>query len=109
MAHTSVSKPAAHPENRLEVIGSLTGVHGARVDDRLEALGTVDQLTDVVDARGVTRVVLSAQDVDDLDLQGLLLRCRALAFEGLDRFRGCPTYWVQPWRSTMSRGSPCSG
>jgi hypothetical protein len=79
------------------VIGSLASGPTARADNPLDALGTVDQLTDIVDEHGVTRVVLSAQDVDDLDLQGLLLRCRALALKvEIDDVEGITVFGLNP-------------
>jgi exopolysaccharide biosynthesis polyprenyl glycosylphosphotransferase len=81
VAHTLVGKLAAHPEYRLEVIGSLrTGGSETSLPD-LEVLGTVDDLSDVATRHGVARVVCSGRDVDEEELEELLRRCRTLSLK----------------------------
>jgi len=79
MAQALVNKLAAHPEYRLRVIGRLSRAHtdhdSARPD--LPRLGSLEDLEDVAALSGATRVVFSARDVDESELERVLQRCRA--------------------------------
>jgi exopolysaccharide biosynthesis polyprenyl glycosylphosphotransferase len=83
MAWTLVGKLGAHPEYRLDVIGSLSapGASSPDGDTGLPALGTLEDLEQVAQDRGVARVVLSARDVGEAELEPTLRRCRALSLK----------------------------
>jgi exopolysaccharide biosynthesis polyprenyl glycosylphosphotransferase len=78
-----VGKLAAHPEYRLNVIGSLSPAEAPSVgeSDRVPALGTLDQLEQVADRHDVTRVLFSARDIEESELEGMLRDCRALSLK----------------------------
>jgi exopolysaccharide biosynthesis polyprenyl glycosylphosphotransferase len=80
---TLVGKLAAHPEYRLNVIGALSPSEASASDGsrRIPALGTLEQLEQVADRHGVTRVVFSAQDVEERELERMLRDCRALSIK----------------------------
>jgi len=80
MARALVAKLAAHPEHRIDVIGSLQSSRTAAADN-LQSLGTVEQLEEVATRERVTRIVLSPRDVDELQLEELLQRCRSLSLK----------------------------
>jgi exopolysaccharide biosynthesis polyprenyl glycosylphosphotransferase len=83
MGQTLVGKLAAHPEYRLNVIGSLSRTaRPAAVDNRrVPALGTLEQLEQVADRHDVTRVVFSARDIEERELERMLRDCRAMALK----------------------------
>ncbi len=83
MGQTLVGKLAAHPEYRLNVIGSLspTGASSASENRHVPALGTLEQLEQVADRHDVTRVVFSARDIEESELERMLRDCRALALK----------------------------
>jgi exopolysaccharide biosynthesis polyprenyl glycosylphosphotransferase len=83
MGQTLVGKLAAHPEYRLDIVGSLSpSAPSAAHDDRqLPALGTLEQLEQVADRHHVTRVVFSAGDVEESELERMLRDCRALSLK----------------------------
>jgi exopolysaccharide biosynthesis polyprenyl glycosylphosphotransferase len=83
LGQTLVGKLAAHPEYRLDVIGSLSPSDVAPANDsrRVPALGTLDQLEQVADLHGVTRVVFSARDIEESELERMLRDCRALSLK----------------------------
>jgi exopolysaccharide biosynthesis polyprenyl glycosylphosphotransferase len=80
IAQTLIRKLSAHPEYRLDVVGSLAfpGHAASRLDYELEVLGTVDELEDVANRHRIARVLFSARDVDERELEVLLRQCRAL-------------------------------
>jgi exopolysaccharide biosynthesis polyprenyl glycosylphosphotransferase len=82
-ARALVGKLAAHPEYRIDVIGSLAPARAWRTiaNGQLEVLGGVDELAEVTARHGVTRVVFSSRDVDDAELENLLRHCRALSLK----------------------------
>jgi exopolysaccharide biosynthesis polyprenyl glycosylphosphotransferase len=83
MGQTLVGKLAAHPEYRLNVIGSLSPIGAPSAPDsrHVPALGTLEQLEQVADRYDVTRVVFSARDIEESDLERMLRDCRALALK----------------------------
>jgi len=78
-----VGKLAAHPEYRLNVIGSLSPAEASPAADtrRVPTLGTLEQLEQVADLHGVTRVVFSARDIEENELEQMLRDCRALSLK----------------------------
>jgi exopolysaccharide biosynthesis polyprenyl glycosylphosphotransferase len=83
MASALLGKLAAHPEYRLDVIGSLSagGARSAGRPSEVAELGTLDHLEQVARARDVGRVVLSAREIDERELERALRRCRALSLK----------------------------
>jgi exopolysaccharide biosynthesis polyprenyl glycosylphosphotransferase len=83
MGQTLVGKLAAHPEYRLNVVGSLSpsAPSSADEDRRMPALGTLEQLEEVADRHDVTRVVFSARDIEESELEQMLRDCRALSLK----------------------------
>jgi exopolysaccharide biosynthesis polyprenyl glycosylphosphotransferase len=83
LANAFVGKLAAHPEYRVKVIGALMPDHEDETEERaaLPVLGTLDQIEDVAEAQGVSRVVFSPRDIDDRELEELLRTCRRLALQ----------------------------
>ena len=83
LGQTLVGKLAAHPEYRLNVIGSLSPAGASSTSDsrRVPALGTLEQLEQVADLHDVTRVVFSARDIEESELERMLRDCRALALK----------------------------
>jgi exopolysaccharide biosynthesis polyprenyl glycosylphosphotransferase len=83
IGQTLVGKLAAHPEYRLNVIGSLSPADGlsARDNRRVPTLGTLDQLEQVADRHDVSRVVFSARDIEEGELERMLRDCRALSLK----------------------------
>lgn len=73
-------KIEAHPEYRLKVLGALSseGIPGEATADVPRFLGVPDDLAAVVDRYAVSRVVLSAPDLEAEDMEALLRECRAL-------------------------------
>jgi exopolysaccharide biosynthesis polyprenyl glycosylphosphotransferase len=83
LGQTLVGKLAAHPEYRLNVIGTLSPAeasspHGNR---QVPALGTLEQLEQIADRHDVTRVVFSARDIEERELERMLRDCRALSLK----------------------------
>ncbi len=78
-----VGKLAAHPEYRLEVIGTLSPTESspAGAGRRLRALGSLEQLETVAARHDVTRVVFSPADLEEVELERMLRDCRALALK----------------------------
>jgi len=83
LGQTLVGKLAAHPEYRLSVIGSLSPADASSVSDnrRVPTLGTLEQLEQVADRHDVTRVVFSARDIEESELERMLRDCRALSLK----------------------------
>jgi exopolysaccharide biosynthesis polyprenyl glycosylphosphotransferase len=83
MGRTLVGKLAAHPEYRLNVIGALSpnGPPSAHHSRHVPALGTLEELEQVADQYDVTRVVFSARDIEESDLERMLRDCRGLALK----------------------------
>ena len=83
VGQTLVGKLTAHPEYRLNVIGSLSPIEASAAleNRRVPALGTLDQLEQVAEQHGVTRVVFSARDIEEGDLERMLRDCRALSLK----------------------------
>lgn len=83
LAEALVGKVAAHPEYRLDMIGLLTvdGSSATGVAGSLPVVGNVESLEDVVACYGVSRVIFSSREVDDLQLEQILRRCRELALK----------------------------
>ena len=84
MGQTLVGKLAAHPEYRLNVIGSLspTGAHrrDRRMDvSRLWARSNSSSRSPI--GMTVTRVVFSARDIEESELERMLRDCRALSLK----------------------------
>ena len=83
IGQTLVGKLAAHPEYRLNVIGSLSPAEesfGGEVR-RIPTLGTLDQLEQIADRHDVTRVLFSARDIEESELETMLRDCRALSLK----------------------------
>jgi exopolysaccharide biosynthesis polyprenyl glycosylphosphotransferase len=83
MGQTLVGKLAAHPEYRLNVIGSLSPTEAASETGHspVPTLGTLEQLEQVADLHDVTRVVFSARDIEESELERMLRDCRALTLK----------------------------
>ena len=84
MGQTLVGKLAAHPEYRLNVIGSLSPTEvivGTATNGRVPTLGTLEQLEQVADRHAVSRVVFSARDIEEGELERMLRDCRALSLK----------------------------
>ena len=83
MGQTLVGKLAAHPEYRLNVIGSLspTEASSGQENGRVPTLGTLEQLEQVADRHAVSRVVFSARDIEESELERMLRDCRALSLK----------------------------
>ena len=84
MGQILVGKLAAHPEYRLNVIGSLSPGDEAPPEHdnrRVPALGTLEQLEQVADLHDVTRVVFSARDIEESELERMLRDCRSLSLK----------------------------
>jgi exopolysaccharide biosynthesis polyprenyl glycosylphosphotransferase len=80
MALALVRKLAAHPEYRLEVIGSLAadGFGDTIEDAELPILGRREDLDQVAARHGVTRVIFSSREIEEDELEPMLRDCRAL-------------------------------
>ncbi len=79
-----VRKLTAHPEYRVQVIGSLTGEgasDSAPTKTGLPILGTPAELDDIATRYGVSRVIFSSPEVDDQAVEPMLRRCRELALK----------------------------
>ena len=83
LGRTLVAKLAAHPEYRLNVIGSLSPADRSSAEDgrRVPTLGTLEQLEQVADRHDVTRVLFSARDIEERELERMLRDCRALSLK----------------------------
>jgi exopolysaccharide biosynthesis polyprenyl glycosylphosphotransferase len=83
MVEALIGKLDAHPEYQLEVVGSLVPDVASQADGhvQLPTLGTLDQLERVAAEYEATRVILSARELDDGDLEPLLRRCRLLSLK----------------------------
>jgi exopolysaccharide biosynthesis polyprenyl glycosylphosphotransferase len=83
LGQTLVGKLAAHPEYRLSVIGSLSPADASSVSGNrpVPTLGTLEQLEQVADQHDVTRVVFSAGDIEESELERMLCDCRALSLK----------------------------
>ena len=83
IGQTLVGKLAAHPEYRLKVIGSLSPTEGSSAPEnrRVPTLGTLEQLEQVADRHDVSRVVFSARDIEEGELERMLRDCRALSLK----------------------------
>jgi exopolysaccharide biosynthesis polyprenyl glycosylphosphotransferase len=83
LGQTLVGKLAAHPEYRLSVIGSLSPAEASSPHDNrpVPALGTLEQLEQVADLHDVTRVVFSARDIEESELERMLRDCRSLSLK----------------------------
>lgn len=86
MAQTLVDKLAAHPEYGLTVIGSLMPNGAVGLPDQvgrvaIPVLGTLEALEHVAAHEDVGRVVFASQEVDELELERILRRCRALSLK----------------------------
>jgi len=83
LGRTLIAKLAAHPEYRLNVVGSLSPADGSSAEDnrRVPTLGTLEQLEQVADLHDVTRVVFSARDIEERELERMLRDCRALSLK----------------------------
>ena len=83
MGQTLVGKLAAHPEYRLNVIGSLspTEASSAGGTRHVPALGTLEQLEQIADQHEVTRVLFSARDIEERELERMLRDCRSLSLK----------------------------
>ncbi|MGN6869078.1 MAG: exopolysaccharide biosynthesis polyprenyl glycosylphosphotransferase [Solirubrobacteraceae bacterium] len=80
---TLVGKLAAHREYRLNVIGALSPSDAsAGAESRIvPALGTLEQLEQVADRHDVSRVVFSARDIEERELERMLRDCRSLSLK----------------------------
>ena len=83
IGQTLVAKLAAHPEYRLRVIGSLSPTERSSAPEnrRVPTLGTLEQLEQVADRHDVSRVVFSARDIEEGELERMLRDCRALSLK----------------------------
>ena len=83
LGQTLVGKLAAHPEYRLNVIGSLSPADASSAGDnrRVPTLGTLEELEQVADRHDVTRVLFSARDIEERELERMLRDCRALSLK----------------------------
>jgi exopolysaccharide biosynthesis polyprenyl glycosylphosphotransferase len=83
IARTLAAKFAAHPEYRVDIVGSIglpdsadcTGPSAAPI------LGDFDELEAVAVRHTITRVMFSTSDLDDSRLEELFHRCRALSLK----------------------------
>lgn len=82
MGHTLAAKLAAHPEHRLGVVGLLAPTH-VEPDgtEALPRLGGLEHFDEVVANYKVSRVIFSFRDVDEIELEELLRRCRELSLK----------------------------
>lgn len=82
MGNTLAGKLAAHPEHRLAIVGMLAPA-GAEPDgsEELPRLGDLEQFDEVVARYKVSRVVFSFREVDEVELEAVLRRCRELALK----------------------------
>jgi exopolysaccharide biosynthesis polyprenyl glycosylphosphotransferase len=81
IANALVTKLAAHPEYRTEVVGALATESSPAIVDNLPILGTEYELERIATEYGVRRVIFSARDIEDHELEGLLRRCRRLSLK----------------------------
>jgi exopolysaccharide biosynthesis polyprenyl glycosylphosphotransferase len=79
LALALVRKLAAHPEYRLDVVGRLTSDHAgdSTGSGELPILGSPDELDEVTERDGITRVILSSAEIDEAELEPMLRDCRA--------------------------------
>jgi exopolysaccharide biosynthesis polyprenyl glycosylphosphotransferase len=80
MANVLVRKMRAHPEYGLDPIGAVTE-SGNATDSSVPVLGRLGDLSDVVVANRVERIVVSPSGLDDNDQLELLRRCRELSLK----------------------------
>ena len=83
LAEVLVSKLRAHPEYRLDVIGSLAahGVKPTPESQDLPVLGAADELEPIAAWHGVSRVIVAPREIDERELERLLRHCRALSLK----------------------------
>lgn len=83
IANTLVDKLRAHREYGLDVVGSLMPASAGAATDQpeLPVLGTLEALEHVASQEGVGRVLFASREVDELELERLLRRCRALSLK----------------------------
>lgn len=88
MAGVLVDKLRAHPEYRLDIVGTLahspttTGdASGGEAIRGLMPLGAINALETIAASRGIGRIVLSPRGINEQELADLLRRCRKLALK----------------------------
>jgi exopolysaccharide biosynthesis polyprenyl glycosylphosphotransferase len=82
LAAILVAKLAAHPEYSSKVVGVLAARGGLQPEMApAPLLGEVAELETVVARYGVRRVIISAADIEESDLEELLRNCRAQALK----------------------------
>ncbi|MGB0092951.1 MAG: sugar transferase [Solirubrobacteraceae bacterium] len=80
MAHALANKLFAHPEYRLDVIGTIA-LGEEPPETELPILGGLEQLEEICARARVSRVLFSGREEDDGDLELTLRRCRALSLK----------------------------
>jgi exopolysaccharide biosynthesis polyprenyl glycosylphosphotransferase len=80
MANVLVRKMRAHPEYGLDPIGAVT-VSGTATESTVPVVGSLDDLSSVVVANDVERIVVSPSGLGDHDQLELLRRCRELSLK----------------------------
>ncbi len=79
MTDMLVRKLRGHPEYQVEVIGALATGSRREQNSPIEILGGVEELSDLVQRHGVTRVLIAPGDLGDSELDELLKSCRGLS------------------------------
>jgi exopolysaccharide biosynthesis polyprenyl glycosylphosphotransferase len=80
---TVVGKLAAHPEYRLSVIGALTPSEASCGPEagRLPVLGRLEELAQVARRHEVSRVLVSAGELEEAEVERMLRDCRTLSLK----------------------------
>lgn len=82
MVNRLIAKLAAHPEHRIEIVGSLSvGTERENLGLGYRNLGSLDALADIAVLVGLDRVILSGADIGEDQLQEVLRRCRTLCLK----------------------------
>jgi exopolysaccharide biosynthesis polyprenyl glycosylphosphotransferase len=76
-----IAKLAAHPEYRTEVVGVLTTQSAGAVMGGVPVLGSEYDLERIGTEQRVARVIFSAPQMDESELEELLRRCRRLSLK----------------------------
>jgi exopolysaccharide biosynthesis polyprenyl glycosylphosphotransferase len=77
-----VGKLAAHPEYRLQVVGLLAdSLGGPSAVPEIPAVGSLDDLEQVVKENAISRVIVSPTELEAHELELVLRRCRRLSLQ----------------------------